>query len=129
MAALDDAIEHVAHGRAGRRGDDVDPRHHDLSDGLFAELDHAGDHLALVLFQVSIALNQVAQPVLGLGWGEPMLDAHEPPQPGVERVQRHEHEEEHAHKDLDRPDEGQRDALWSRNGNHAPDELDEQHNE
>ena len=59
MAAVDDAIEHVANGRSGWGRDDVDARHHHFSDGLFAKLDDAGDHVALVFLEIGVALNQV----------------------------------------------------------------------
>ena len=58
-----------------RRGDDVDARHHDLAHGLLAELDDAGDHLALVFLEVGVAFDQVAQAILGVGRRQPALHA------------------------------------------------------
>ena len=126
VAAFDDAVEHVAHGRLVRGGDDVDARHHDLAHGLLAELDDAGDHLAFALLQVGVPLDKVAQAILRVGWCDSVLDAHQPPYQLVERVQRQQHEEEDSHHELDGANKRQGNPFGSRHGDDAAEELGEQ---
>ena len=126
MAAVDDAVEHVAHGRAGRGRDDIDARHHHFADRLFAKFDDAGDHVALIFFQVGIALDQVPQPILGVGRRESALHSQERAQAAIQRAEWQQDKKQHPVQDFHRPHERQCHLLRSRQRQDATQELHQQ---